>query len=92
MRLSSKRAAVLDIVDAMATRSHKDFIDAGAWPSSEKQRPLHAFDIELGRIMLGKGVFAGTVEEVNTAAYIFETSARCEVSLEVLARLPPCLP
>ena len=53
VRLSSKRAAVLEIADAMATRVHKDFVDAGAWPSSEKHCPLHAFDIELGRIMLG---------------------------------------
>ena len=92
IRLTSKRVDVLLLADEMSSRFHKDFADAGAWSSLGSQRPLHVFDIELGRILLGREGYLCTCEEVRIAATNFDHTVRAEAPAALAALLPPPLP
>ena len=92
IRLTSKRVDVLLLADEMSSRFHKDFADAGAWSSLASQLPLHEFDIELGRMLLGKEGYLCTCEEVRIAATNFDHTVRAEAPAALAALLPPPLP
>ena len=49
----------------MAARFDRDYAAAGVRAGAETKRLLHAFDIELGRILRGKQGYQGTTEDAT---------------------------
>jgi hypothetical protein len=91
-KLCSKQADVLDLADELCNRFHIQYAEAGVWLKDVGLRPLHVFDIELGRILLAKEGYSGTIEEVHEVAGKFDARVRLNCLADVLKKLPEVLP
>jgi hypothetical protein len=91
-KLCGKQADLLLAADELCTRFHTLYAEAGVWSEDVGLRSLHVFDIELGRILLAKEGYAGTLEEVQEAAGKFDARLRLKCSSSVLLKLPQLLP
>ena len=91
-KIMSKHAKAFALADKLAARFHSEYGHAGVWKEPGSVRLLHAFDIELGRILLCKEGYQGTAEEVAATAGIFDAKVRDVLLAALAAKLCEALP
>ena len=91
-KIMSKHAQACALADKLAARFHSEYGHAGVWKEPGSVRLLHAFDIELGRILLCKEGYQGTAEEVAATAGIFDAKVRDVLLAALAAKLCEALP
>ena len=86
-KIQTKHVDAMVLADKVAARFHSDYGHAGVWKEPGSARLLHAFDIELGRVLLCKEGYQGSVAEVASTAGIFDAKVRAMRPVALAAKL-----
>ena len=88
-RLCSERVHLCKAAEGLYYRFHTQYEAAGFWKHAPQgKRQLHLFDIELGRVLLAKEGYSGTMQEVESLSGQFDARARSSIETTALAGLP----
>ena len=81
-RMGSGRGDLFKQAEELYHRFHISYDAAGVWKHArDGKRQLHLFDVEVGRVLLAREGYAGTVQELHALAGSFDHKTRSALTV-----------
>ena len=95
-RLAARKGDVLNEVESLYCRFQNIYSESGLWREArEGMQQLYLFDVDVGRIVLAKEGYAGSLDEIRALAGAFDERIRASIRDSPFAKtlsLPDALP